>query len=79
MVNIDKIVDILYTELDDIDKEQLSKSQKDFTNKYGLEYHMTAGMDIRNRFGLWEYGDADYLSSLILHRLICKVKGENYD
>lgn len=79
MVNIDKIVEILYSELDDIDKEQLSKSQKDFTNRYGLEYHMTAGMDIRNCFGLWKYGDADYLSSLILHHLICKVKGENYD
>ena len=35
MVNIDKIVEILYADLDDIDKEQLSKSQKDFTNKYG--------------------------------------------
>lgn len=79
MVNIDEIVETLYAELTDADKAQLSKSEKDFTNKYGLEYHMTAGRAIRNRFGLWEYGDADHLSSIILHRLICKVKGEPYE
>ena len=81
MIDLNSIVEILYNELDQKDIEVL-KDCKKFDGKYGIEFHMTAGMDIRNRFKLWEEGvcgDAhpDDISAEILHRLICKVKQED--
>ena len=82
MVNIDAIVDELYSDLTDKDKEFLNTLEKSpFDGQYGIELHFTTGMQIRNKYKLWEDGACgdrhpDDVSGEILHKLICRVKGE---
>ena len=80
MNEYDKFVDFMFKNLTSEDIECINECERDNHGMYGIEFHFTVGRQIRNMFHLWElYPDADEVSAQIIHRLICRVKGEPYD
>lgn len=68
-----EIVDKEFSSLTKEDKEVLAACEP-FCGKYGIEFHMTAGLQLRNKYKLWEHGNGDDLSAAILDKLIRRVK-----
>ena len=81
MSEYEKFADFMLKTLSPEDINTLKECEKDSNGTYGIEFHFTVGRYIRNMFHLWELypDDADEVSAKIIHILICKVKGENYD
>ena len=81
MSDCEKFADFMLKTLSPEDINILKECEKDSNSTYGIEFHCTVGRYIRNMFHLWELypDDDDEVSAKIIHILICKVKGENYD
>jgi hypothetical protein len=86
----DEIALIVVSELSDADRETLL----DTPREHLIKFHMSVGMGIRNRFGLWEeanpFTDAsdpmddfhpDQMSQRIIEKVwrkVCAAEGVNY-
>lgn len=76
--SIQEVVRLLLYELTDEEKEALIKSEKDARGKYGIGYHFSLGLYIRNKYH-WYGVEGDDKSSMAIDLLIRTLKNESID
>ena len=71
----DEIAQDILKDLDEETKYKLSQAEPDSFGDYSWQYHFTLGMQIRNKYNLWERPDIDPddFSGAIINRLIYKI------
>ena len=74
---IKEIINDILNNMNDETKDILANAEPDFLGEYS-QFHFGLGTQIRNKYDLWAYGDADYISAKIINKLINKIKHEKH-
>lgn len=75
MTQIKDIVNDVYNNIDEETKKKLSELEPDFLGGYS-QLHFGLGTHIRNKYCLWDFGNADDISMIVINRLIKKIKNK---
>ena len=75
-LTINEMISDILNNIDDKTRKILYNAKPDEYGDYANEFHFTLGVQIRNKYNLWSYGNADDISSTIINKLIKKIKEE---
>ena len=73
-MSVNEIVNDILNNMDDKTKEILANAELSIFGDYASTFHFGLGTQIRNKYNLWEYGNADDISAVIINKLVKKVK-----
>ena len=74
-MSVKQIIKEIYKDMDDETKNELAKAEPDMFGGYS-QFHFGAGIQIRNKYDLYAYGDPDDVSAGIINSLIERAKKE---
>lgn len=75
-LTINEIILDIFNNIDDETRKILYNAKPNKYGNYSSEFHFTLGRQIRNKYNLWSYGNADDISSTIINDLIKKIKND---
>lgn len=76
-MTVDEIVNDILNNIDDETREVLANAEPSIFGDYASKFHFGLGTQIRNKYNLWSYGNADDISSVVINKLVEKIKNEN--
>ena len=74
-INIDEIVNDILSNMDNETKDYLANIEPDMFGGY-CQLHFGFGTQIRNKYNLWSYGNADDISAAIINKLVKRIKND---
>ena len=73
-MSIDEIVNDVLANIDEKSKDIIAQAEPDMFGSYTSQFHFSLGIHIRNKYNLWDYGNADDISAYIINKVVNKVK-----
>jgi hypothetical protein len=75
-MSVDEIVNDVLNNINDETKDVLANAEPSIFGDYASQFHFGLGTQIRNKYNLWEYGNADDISAMVINKLVKRLKDE---